>query len=172
MISYEEFKELKKGPKITSSQITKGKAHFVVGQKYYVEALGRKKTHLIKVYKGTFQEMTPSGALVLSDKEAVANIRWPDELLGSPTLNGFVYYRVLPTSPTQEDLANKRATMKEMSQLHGEQKAEPFDTTPPYLSYRGEDYREIMANKNRTRSRSRSKNSRTRSRSRSRSPKN
>jgi hypothetical protein len=171
MISYEEFKQLKKGPKITSSQITRGTKHFVVGQKYYVEALDRRKPDWIKVYKGTFQEMRPSGAVVLSDKEPVANIR-EGEPLGNPILNGFVYYKAFPTSPTQEDLANKRATMKEMSQLHGEQKAEPFDTTPPYLSYRGEDYREIMANKNRTRSRSRSKNSRTRSRSRSRSPKN
>ena len=167
MISYDEFKQLKKGPKITSSQINKRTKHFVVGQKYYVETLGRRKPHLIQVFKGTFQEIRPSGAVVFTDKEAVSNIREGD-LFGNPILDGFVYYKAFPTSPTSEDRANKRATMKEMSQLHAEQKAEPIDTTPTYLSYRGEEYREGKRRFYETR-RSKSK---SKSQTRSKSPKN
>lgn len=155
---------------MTSSQIKKGTHHFIAGQKYYVEALGRRKTHLIQVFKGTFQELRPSGAVVFRDKEAVANMR-QDDLLGNPVLDGYVYYKVLPTSPTSKDRSHKAAAIQEMNEFHFVQKAEPIDQTPT-ISFMGEDYRKkrdsfyrTRKSKSRSRSRSRSQKSKTQSRS-------
>jgi len=166
---------------MTSSQIKKGTRHFIAGQTYYVEALGRRNPNWIQVFKGTFQELRPSGAVVFSGKEAVANMR-QDDLLGNPILDGYVYYKALPTSPTSKDRSRKAAVIQEMDEFHFVQKAEPIDQTPT-ISFMGEDYRKKRDSFYRTRksksrsmsksqkSMSKSQKSRSKSRSMSKSQK-
>jgi len=138
-ISYEEFLSLpKKEPTKT----------LIPGKQYYIKNGRRKRNDYIDVYVGTFDKTTyfteyngkKKEYFQFTELKYLVKPSWGGETISSGfAKSGWIYMEVIPTSPTEEDIENKKDNMIELKEFIDEQKVLPVEK--PTISFVGENYR-------------------------------
>jgi len=138
-ISYDEFLLLPK------KQPTK---NLIPGNQYYIRNGVRKRNDYIDVYVGTFDRMTSftksngkkSEYFQFTEVKYLVKPSWGGSVVPSGfAKSGWIYTEVIPTSPTEEDIENKKDNMIELKEFIDEQKVLPVEK--PSISFVGENYR-------------------------------